>query len=390
MTDIVGFRKDSAINHPQNEHLEEIVTEMAPLVRTHSQEQTKESSEKVFMEKMFSDEEPKWVNKGPFKGRYVKMKEKEADFWRSFVDRYLKPLERDPAKEDKVKEQLRELRNNVCGGMALVNLLWIAVNFMFQLRSPAVVTFKLPINSEDDEVENYEMRIEFLGLLFIGFFLIILMIQFCGMVMHRWGTFLHLVAITELPNPFKRQMKPDLHSNIFETYELAKEENQEMQEIPEYDRQEEENEYLRQIEHLQETGTRYYSDASSDETTSPESKRKSTDYKPINTRELYHQYRQNTLHRIRTNDERTRYRRNERYGHQRSVFSEVTNYNQQYDYSRNRWTGRRTSNSNQGGQDNCERRSRDYHLRGGIMGRTLSRSLLKYQNEYEDKRLHVQ
>ncbi|XP_062608332.1 chitin synthase-like, partial [Saccostrea cucullata] len=178
------------------------------------------------------------------------MKEKEADFWRSFVDRYLKPLERDPAKEDKVKEQLRELRNNVCGGMALVNLLWIAVNFMFQLRSPAVVTFKLPINSEDDEVENYEMRIEFLGLLFIGFFLIILMIQFCGMVMHRWGTFLHLVAITELPNPFKRQMKPDLHSNIFETYELAKEENQEMQEIPEYDRQEEENEYLEQFEHL--------------------------------------------------------------------------------------------------------------------------------------------
>ncbi|XP_062608331.1 chitin synthase chs-2-like [Saccostrea cucullata] len=52
MTDIVGFRKDSAINHPQNEHLEEIVTEMAPLVRTHSQEQTKESSEKVFMEKV--------------------------------------------------------------------------------------------------------------------------------------------------------------------------------------------------------------------------------------------------------------------------------------------------------------------------------------------------
>ncbi|XP_061190013.1 chitin synthase chs-1-like [Saccostrea echinata] len=384
VADIVRFRKDSAMNHQENEHLEEIVTETTPLLDSHSQEQSKGSSEKVFMEKVSCDEKPSWVNKGPFSGRYVQMKEKEREFWKSFVDRYLKPLERDPAKENKVKEQLRELRNNVCGGMALLNLLWIAVNFMFQLRSPAVITFKLPTNNDDDEDQNYEMRIELLGVLFIAFFLIILMIQFSGMVMHRWGTFLHLVAITELPNPFKRKMKRDLHSNILETYEIAKEENQEMQEIPEADRQEEENALLRQIEHLQETGTRYYSDSSSGGTTSTKSKRKSIAYEPINTRALFQQYRQNTFHRIKTNDDRTRYPRNER---KRSVFSEVMNNNQRYSYRQNRWTDGDTSSSNQGDETKREgKRSRDFHLRGGLMERKLSISLMKYHNEYDDCR----
>jgi hypothetical protein len=59
--------------------------------------------------------------------------------------RYLKPLERDEEKEKRAREQLKDLRNNVCGGMALVNLVWIAINFMFQLRSPTVVTIKLPV-----------------------------------------------------------------------------------------------------------------------------------------------------------------------------------------------------------------------------------------------------
>ncbi|XP_061190012.1 chitin synthase chs-2-like [Saccostrea echinata] len=376
MTDMVGFRKDSALTHPENENLGEIAAETSPPLETNSQEQTKGSSEK-----MFNNEEPKWVIKGPFSGRYVKMKEKESEFWKTFVDRYLKPLERDPAKENKVKEQLRELRNNVCGGMALVNLLWIAVNFMFQLRSPAVISFKLPITNGDDEEENYEMRIELLGLLFIGFFLIILMIQFCGMVMHRWGTFLHLVAITELPNPFKTKIKTDQRLEIRESYEHAKEENLEMQEIPEEDIQAEENAVLRQIEQLQETGTRYHND-SSPETSLPKPKRKSIDYKPINTRELFQRYRQNTHHRIKANDDRTRYRRNERNLHQRSVFSEVTNYNQRYGYNHNRWTDRRMDTSNQRDEVSRERdRRRDFHLRGGLMGRTFSRSLLKYQNE---------
>ncbi|XP_062606376.1 chitin synthase-like, partial [Saccostrea cucullata] len=84
--------------------------------------------------------------------------------------------------------------------MAILNLIWISINFMFQLRRPSVVT--LAQLKDGDKIE-----IDVLGLMFIIFFTLILVLQFCGMVMHRWGTFLHLVAITEIPNPFKKKEK---------------------------------------------------------------------------------------------------------------------------------------------------------------------------------------
>ncbi|XP_062596153.1 chitin synthase-like [Saccostrea cucullata] len=150
---------------------------------------------------------PGWIENCRFPGICTEMKEEETIFWRKFIKEYLKPLEKDEDKEKKVKEELRELRNNVCGGMALINLIWISVNFMFQLRKPTVVTFVKLENGE-------EIKTDVLGLLFIIFFTLILVIQFCGMIMHRWGTFLHLVAITEIPNPFKKKQKDNLAESI--------------------------------------------------------------------------------------------------------------------------------------------------------------------------------
>lgn len=60
--------------------------------------------------------------------------------------RYLDP--NDESMKNDLTEKLRELRNNVCSGMALMNILWITVNFMFQFRSPTVVTFQLPVRGQ--------------------------------------------------------------------------------------------------------------------------------------------------------------------------------------------------------------------------------------------------
>lgn len=40
-----------------------------------------------------------------------------------------------------------ELRNNVCGGMALVNMLWVAINFMFQYKKPTVIDIPLSVST---------------------------------------------------------------------------------------------------------------------------------------------------------------------------------------------------------------------------------------------------
>lgn len=47
------------------------------------------------------------------------------------IDRYLYFFEKNKEKEKKDLENLMELRNNVCGGMVFINILWVVINFMF-------------------------------------------------------------------------------------------------------------------------------------------------------------------------------------------------------------------------------------------------------------------
>ena len=43
-----------------------------------------------------------------------------------------------------------------------------------------------------------ELRFQPLGLIFLASFALILIVQFLGMVAHRWGTLLHMLAITDI------------------------------------------------------------------------------------------------------------------------------------------------------------------------------------------------
>lgn len=56
-------------------------------------------------------------------------------------------MEKDNKKEKEDTEKLKELRNNVCGGMALINMLWVAINFMFQYKKPTVISIPLSVSS---------------------------------------------------------------------------------------------------------------------------------------------------------------------------------------------------------------------------------------------------
>ena len=62
------------------------------------------------------------------------------------VNRYLEPLDANPAEQKKITKDLKELRNNVTAGFFFINLIWIAVNFMFQLKQPAIITFPIAVS----------------------------------------------------------------------------------------------------------------------------------------------------------------------------------------------------------------------------------------------------
>jgi len=51
----------------------------------------------------------------------------------------LKPLDIDSETKKQTAKDLMELRTNICVGMAIINLLWIAINFMFQFTSPTKI-----------------------------------------------------------------------------------------------------------------------------------------------------------------------------------------------------------------------------------------------------------
>ena len=150
---------------------------------------------------------PKWLEIEEFHpGTVVQMNDEENTFWENFIKKYLKPLDADAAEQKKITKELKELRNNVTAGFAFINLIWVAINFMFQLRKPAIITFPLASGKSLNEENENNIKIDALGLMFVVFFVIILLIQFIGMLIHRWGTFMHLIAITEIPNPCSKNI----------------------------------------------------------------------------------------------------------------------------------------------------------------------------------------
>ena len=121
--------------------------------------------------------------------------EKETDFYKKLIERYLYPLIADKNYEAKVARDLKALRNNGCFAFFMINALWMVIIFHLQLVQSKVRDYiYIPIPRL-----NYEpLRFEPLGFGFLIFFATILIIQFVSMLWHRYGTVLHLLASTDL------------------------------------------------------------------------------------------------------------------------------------------------------------------------------------------------
>ncbi|KAL3836165.1 hypothetical protein ACJMK2_021607 [Sinanodonta woodiana] len=217
---------------------------------------------------------PTWLSDaGIGQGDVLDMMENERNFWNRFVATYLYPLEKDIQAEKEMTQKLAKLRNNVALGTAMVNLLWMAVNFMFQIQEVTVIELRYTVPTKDDYLADepptnvYVFKIEVLGILFLLFFVFILLIQTCGMVIHRWGTFQHLISITQLWNPFlSKSLKRDLDKkgNRITTQEALEVCKKILAEpIPEYGSDEEEaeekckEEFKEQLKNIQTIGIRH-------------------------------------------------------------------------------------------------------------------------------------
>ncbi|XP_069036070.1 chitin synthase chs-1-like [Lepisosteus oculatus] len=136
-----------------------------------------------------------WMTQLQEKSDDLELKEDTLDddevlFWEDLIERYLKPLSEDKAKQAQIKKDLKSLRNKVTFTFFIINCLWVVATFFLQaIGSP--VSIKIPkIYSNGSIAKDQNIFIDPIGLMFLLSFAGLLLIQFIAMGYHRYVCYL--------------------------------------------------------------------------------------------------------------------------------------------------------------------------------------------------------
>uniref|UniRef100_A0A672P6N3 chitin synthase n=1 Tax=Sinocyclocheilus grahami TaxID=75366 RepID=A0A672P6N3_SINGR len=125
------------------------------------------------------------------------MLQDEIDFWRELQKKYLEPLKENKEQQEKVADDLRELRNKVTFAFFFCNALWLVATFFLQAIGD-LVSIKIPKiypNGTYDPTEVFS--IDPIALMFLLSFTVLLLMQFVAMLYHRIYTLIHFVAYAD-------------------------------------------------------------------------------------------------------------------------------------------------------------------------------------------------
>ncbi|XP_063838670.1 chitin synthase chs-2 isoform X3 [Ostrinia nubilalis] len=162
---------------------------------------------------------PYWIEDPELKkGEVDFLSPSELQFWKDLIDKYLYPIDANKEEEARISRDLKELRNSSVFSFFMCNALFVLIVFLLQLNKDNL-HFKWPFgvktNITYDEVtqevliSKEYLQLEPIGLVFVFFFALILVIQFTAMLFHRFGTLSHILSSTEL-NWFCTKKSEDL------------------------------------------------------------------------------------------------------------------------------------------------------------------------------------
>jgi len=123
-------------------------------------------------------------------GTIGQLSDEERNFFEELIKKYLFPLETDRPREERVAAQLLALRNKTCLGFLFVNAVLVLVMFTLQLHA-ARLAVPWPWGRKG-------LSLNPLGVFFLAFFVVIMLVQTLAMLRHRVGTLMHLVSATSL------------------------------------------------------------------------------------------------------------------------------------------------------------------------------------------------
>ncbi|KAK0162543.1 hypothetical protein PV327_006311 [Microctonus hyperodae] len=151
---------------------------------------------------------PYWLNDaGLKKGEVDILSMQEELFWKDLLEKYLYPIDEDKAEKARIAKDLKDLRDQSVFAFFMLNALFVLIVFLLQLNKD-LLHIKWPFgvktnityddSSQEVHITKEYLQLEPIGLVFVFFFALILIIQFSAMLFHRFGTFAHILASTVL------------------------------------------------------------------------------------------------------------------------------------------------------------------------------------------------
>ncbi|CAO1401711.1 unnamed protein product [Diamesa hyperborea] len=151
---------------------------------------------------------PYWIEDVELKkGEVDFLSSAEVQFWKDLIDKYLYPIDQDKEEEARIAHDLKDLRNSAVFGFFMINALFVLIVFLLQLNKDSIhVKWPLGVktnitydeSTQEVHISKEYLQLEPIGLVFVFFFALILIIQFTAMLFHRFGTISHILASTEL------------------------------------------------------------------------------------------------------------------------------------------------------------------------------------------------
>ncbi|KAI0986089.1 hypothetical protein GJ496_008260 [Pomphorhynchus laevis] len=121
----------------------------------------------------------------------------ELYFWQQLIDRYLYPIQLNVEQQINITSQLVTMRNNCCFVVFMVNALWVVIQHQFEYVAMDLDELLLDVGILIGQPPG-KHKVQPLGLIYMVCFIITLLLQFYGMLLHRWSTLIEVLANTKL------------------------------------------------------------------------------------------------------------------------------------------------------------------------------------------------
>ncbi|XP_018363704.1 PREDICTED: uncharacterized protein LOC108761593 isoform X1 [Trachymyrmex cornetzi] len=151
---------------------------------------------------------PYWLtDDGLKKGEVDVLSMQEEQFWKDLLEKYLYPIDEDKTEKARIAKDLKDLRDQSVFAFFMMNALFVLIVFLLQLNKD-LLHIKWPFGIKTNvtydhttmevHISKEYLQLEPIGLVFVFFFALILVIQFTAMLFHRFGTLAHILASTSL------------------------------------------------------------------------------------------------------------------------------------------------------------------------------------------------